>query len=149
MTPKKKLFADKYLANGFNATQAAQFAGYKGKNYKYLNDMGYKLKKDPEVKAYIRERMQLIDNTLMAQSGEILKFWTRVIRDQETEEKILYKVIIDSEGEAQEFTKRVNVRTTLRNRLKASELLATYHQLLDGKPVEKSSKVTIVRGKKK
>lgn len=149
MTPKKKLFADKYLANGFNATQAAQFAGYKSKNYKVLTNMGCKLKKDPEIKAYIRERMQLIDNTLLAQSGEVLKFWTRVIRDQETEEKVLYKVIIDSEGDAREFTKRVNVRTALRNRLKASELLATYHQMLDGKPVEKASKVTIVRGRKK
>jgi phage terminase small subunit len=149
MTPKKKLFADKYLANGFNATQAAQFAGYKSKNYKSLNDMGYRLKKDPEVKAYIRERLELIDKTLMAQSGELLKFWTRVLRDQETEEKVLYKVIIDSEGEAQEFIKRVNVRTALRNRLKSSEYLATYHRMLDGKPVEKSSKVTIVRGSKK
>lgn len=149
MTPKKKLFADKYLANGFNATQAAQFAGYKGKNYKVLTNMGCKLKKDPEVKAYIRERMESIDKTLMAQSGELLKFWTRVIRDQETEEKVLYKVLIDSEGKAREFIKRVNVRTALRNRLKSSEYLATYYQMLDGKPVEKSSKVTIVRGRKK
>jgi phage terminase small subunit len=149
MTPKKKLFADKYLANGFNATQAAEFANYKCKSYNALSKMGYKLKKDPEVKAYIRERLESIDKTLMAESGELLKFWTRVLRDQETEEKVLYKVIIDSEGEAQEFTKRVNVRTALRNRLKSSEYLATFHRLLDGKPVEKSSKVTIVRGRKK
>lgn len=150
LTPKKKLFADIYLTNGFNATQAAEMAGYKCKTYESLKVKASTLKnKDADIKEYIREKMSKFEQQFEAKQKELIKFWTRVIRDEETEEKVLYRVII-KDDEPLEFVKRVNGRTSLRNRLKASELLANFYNMFDkNKEGNTLQNITIVRGNKR
>lgn len=56
LTPKQKAFADNYIANGGNATDAARKAGYKCPEVQ-----GCQLLKNPNVSAYIAERQAEID----------------------------------------------------------------------------------------
>lgn len=56
LTPKQKVFADNYIANGGNATDAARKAGYKCPEVQ-----GCQLLKNPNVLAYIAERQAEID----------------------------------------------------------------------------------------
>ena len=56
LTPKQKAFADNYIANGGNATDAARKAGYKCPEVQ-----GCQLLKNPNVSAYIAERQVEID----------------------------------------------------------------------------------------
>lgn len=56
LTPKQKAFADNYIVNGGNATDAARKAGYKCPEVQ-----GCQLLKNPNVAAYIAERQAEID----------------------------------------------------------------------------------------
>lgn len=59
MTPKRKRFADEYLADpNLNAVQAYKRAGFKAKNDNVAAVEAHKLLKDPAVAAYIAERMR-------------------------------------------------------------------------------------------
>ncbi len=56
LTPKQKAFADNYIANGGNATDAARKAGYKQPEVQ-----GYENLRKPNIVAYIAERQAEID----------------------------------------------------------------------------------------
>lgn len=56
LTPKQKAFADNYIANGGNATDAARKAGYKQPEVQ-----GYENLRKPNIAAYIAERQAEID----------------------------------------------------------------------------------------
>ena len=56
LTPKQKAFADNYIANGGNATDAARKAGYKQPDVQ-----GYENLRKPNIAAYIAERQAEID----------------------------------------------------------------------------------------
>lgn len=58
LTPKQKAFADNYIANGGNATDAARKAGY---SEKFTGPNAGKLLKNPKIAAYIAERQAEID----------------------------------------------------------------------------------------
>lgn len=58
LTPKQKAFADNYIANGGNATDAARKAGY---SEKFTGPNAGKLLKNPKIAAYIAEREAEID----------------------------------------------------------------------------------------
>ena len=58
LTPKQKAFADNYIANGGNATDAARKAGY---SEKFTGPNAGKLLKNPKIAAYIAERQDEID----------------------------------------------------------------------------------------
>lgn len=58
LTPKQKAFADNYIANGGNATDAARKARY---SEKFTGPNAGKLLKNPKIAAYIAERQAEID----------------------------------------------------------------------------------------
>lgn len=58
LTPKQKAFADNYIVNGGNATDAARKAGY---SEKFTGPNAGKLLKNPKIAAYIAERQAEID----------------------------------------------------------------------------------------
>jgi phage terminase large subunit len=58
LTPKQKAFADNYIANGGNATDAARKAGY---SEKFTGPNAGKLLKNPKIATYIAERQAEID----------------------------------------------------------------------------------------
>ena len=62
MTDRQKLFAERYLANGFNAKEAYEvaFGAVNNKKPSYP----YRLLKDPEIKEYIQTRREEIYDSL-------------------------------------------------------------------------------------
>lgn len=66
-TPKQRLFIEAYLACGFNATEAARQAGYKGK-YNTLSQMG----RENLSKPYIREEIDRRLRSVVMNADEVL-----------------------------------------------------------------------------
>ena len=82
LTAKQRLFADEYIKSG-NATQSAIKAGY-------INEVsGRENLRKPTVKAYIDAKMAEIESHKIADAKEVLQFYTRVLREEETEEVAL------------------------------------------------------------
>jgi phage terminase small subunit len=60
LTPKQKLFCDKYIECK-NATESALFAGYSEKT---ASEMGYENLNKPQLKSYIDERLEKVSEKL-------------------------------------------------------------------------------------
>lgn len=85
LTAKQRLFADEYIKSG-NATQSAIKAGYAEKAaYRTGAD---NLRK-PQIKSYIDAKMAEIESHKIADAKEVLEFYTRVLREEETEEVVV------------------------------------------------------------
>lgn len=78
LTPKQKRFCEEYLKSG-NATEAAKKAGYKEKA---AHSMGAENLRKPAISAYIKRRTDEQEAALVANSNEILKFYTAVMRGE-------------------------------------------------------------------
>lgn len=85
LTAKQRLFADEYIKSG-NATQSAIKAGYSDNYAKHRVD---KLLLNVGVKSYIDAKMSEIESHKIADAKEVLQFYTRVLREEETEEVAL------------------------------------------------------------
>lgn len=85
LTAKQRLFADEYIKSG-NATQSAIKAGYSDR---YANTNASKLLQNTTLKAYISKKMAEIESHKIADAKEVLQFYTRVLREEETEEVAL------------------------------------------------------------
>jgi len=75
LTTKQKLFIESYLSNGFNATEAARRAGYKG-NEHTLSSVGYENLRKPEIAAVVSERINeaaMSANEVMARLSAIAR----------------------------------------------------------------------------
>lgn len=82
LTAKQRLFADEYIKSG-NASDAAIKAGY-------TNAVsGRENLQKPTVKAYIDAKMAEIESSKIATAKEVMEFYTRVLREEETEEVIV------------------------------------------------------------
>ena len=84
LTAKQRLFADEYIKSG-NATQSAIKAGYSDK---YVATNTDKLLKNTKLKAYISAKMSEIESHKIADAKEVLQYYTRVLRAEETEETL-------------------------------------------------------------
>ena len=78
LTPKQKKFCEWYIKTG-NASEAARQAGYKEKNAPFT---GAENLKKPQIKAYIAERTSQQDAALVADSDEVLRFYSAVMRGE-------------------------------------------------------------------
>lgn len=90
MNEKLKEFADLYLANDFNATEAAFSTGrYKDKGT--ARSAASRLLKNPEVQAYIAQRTEerMIETGVIASIDDILKFYTSVMNGEAVRKKIV------------------------------------------------------------
>ena len=85
LTAKQRLFADEYIKSG-NATQSAIKAGYNVKNARVI---GAQNLSKLNIKAYIDAKMAEIESHKIADAKEVLQFYTRVLREEETEEVAL------------------------------------------------------------
>lgn len=111
LTIKQKKFADEYIKTG-NATQSAINAGYSEKTARKI---GSENLTKPDIKAYIDERMKELEEEAIADQTEVLKFLTRIMRDEEKEEVLVN--VGNFEQEVQE------VKVSAKDRIKAAELL--------------------------
>ncbi len=104
-------FADEYIKTG-NVYQSAINAGY-SENYARTN--AYKLLEKDSIKSYIDERMKKLEEEAIADQAEVLKYLTRVLRDEEREE-----VLVNVGNYEQEIQ---TMKVSAKDRIKAAELL--------------------------
>ena len=114
LTDKQRRFADEYLANGFNATEAALAAGYSPKTARKI---GSENLRKPAVREYLDERMTAKEESLIAKGDEVLKYLTKVMRGEEPEQRV---TTYDGGVSVVEYYDQ-------KNQLRAAELLAKAH----------------------
>ena len=78
LTQKQKRFCEEYIKTT-NASAAAVAAGY---SKKIAGAIGAENLKKPQISAYIKKRLDEQDAALVADSNEILKFYTAVMRGE-------------------------------------------------------------------
>lgn len=76
LTPKQKKFCEYYLQTG-NATESARKAGYSEKT---AFSIGPENLKKPAIQQYIAERQAKMDEELIANADEVMKFYSDVMR---------------------------------------------------------------------
>ena len=79
LTNKQKLFIDYYLKT-LNATQSAIKAGYSEKS---AHDIGSENLRKPDIKKAINERLEEIQDELIADRNEILRLYTAQLRNSD------------------------------------------------------------------
>ena len=110
---KQEKFCIEYAKSG-NATDAYKKAGYTGKNGNSIRARASVLLTNENIKARLQEIHDEQMNESIASIQEIKEFWTKVMRNEETEE-----VIVTNEAGPFRMTKD----GSLRDRIKAAELL--------------------------
>lgn len=78
MTPKQKKFCEYYLQSG-NAADAARKAGYSEKT---ARSIGNENLTKPDIAQYIAERTDGQDKKLIADTDEVLRFYSSVMRGE-------------------------------------------------------------------
>lgn len=108
LTQKQKRFCEEYIKTA-NASASAVAAGYSKKT---AGAIGAENLKKPQIAAYIKKRIDEQDATLVADSNEILKFYTAVMRGD----------VKDQFGLDSSLTDRLKAADSLAKRLAAAEL---------------------------
>ena len=122
---KQKKFADEYLVCS-NATESAIKAGYSEKT---AYSIGQRLLKKVEVKSYIDERLKILESEKIAQADEVMKYLTKVLRGEETEEII----VVEGQGDGISKARKIKKEISPKDRLKAAELLGKRYGLFTDK----------------
>lgn len=125
LTIKQKKFADEYIRSG-NATQSAINAGYSKKT---ARSTGNENLTKPDIKSYIDQRMQELEDQSIAKQEEVLKYLTSVMRGEHKEETLV------GAGMGEQVIDDIEV--SAKDRIKAAELLGKrYSMWTDKKEVK-------------
>lgn len=144
LTPKQERFCYEYLANGFNATQAALTAGYSRKT---AYSMGSENLKKPEIKARIQEMKDNLAETAgisalmivkehmkiaMASQGQLRDGWMKLKDFEELDEsvksciqEVTTKTVKKQVKKGQPAETETYVRIKLYDKQKSMEALST------------------------
>ncbi len=125
LTAKQQRFCDEYLID-LNATQAAIRAGYSKKTARVI---GSENLIKPAVKSYIEKRMEEKEAELVADSKEVMRYLTSVLRGQSQSEI----VVVESTGDFMSQARTMMKAPDENQRLKAAELLGKAHMLFTDK----------------
>ena len=117
LNDKQKAFADYYIES-LNAYESAKRAGY---SEAYAKSQSYKLLENVGIKNYIDERMESKDNYRIASQDEILQILTDIARGITEEEVVQFSQL----GEELRTTRK----PTIKDRMKASELLGKRYRM--------------------
>ena len=117
LNEKQKAFADYYIES-LNAYESAIKAGY---SESYAKSQSYKLLENVGIKNYIDERMASKDDYRIASQDEILQILTDIARGITEEEVVQFSQL----GEELRTTRK----PTIKDRMKASELLGKRYRL--------------------
>lgn len=121
MTQKQMLFCEEYLKD-MNATQAAIRAGYSKKTAKVT---GCENLTKPDIKEYIRVKLDEMHSARIADAQEVMEFLTSVVRGEKKDE------VLQLVGDGFQETAHIDVPT--RDRIKAAELLGKRYALFTDK----------------
>lgn len=106
LTTKQRLFIESYLSNGFNATEAARAAGYKGTE-NTLSSVGYENLRKPEIATAVSARI----NEAAMGANEVLARLSAIARGDVTE-------VLDDDGRFDFEKARKAKKTGLLKKLK-------------------------------
>lgn len=137
MNERQQRFADEYIKTG-NARQSALTAGYaKQSAFKYSSG----LLKNPDVQAYIQERMAEIKTNAIADQQEILEGLTRIARREEPDYTVV-TVEYSENGTTEKTPQTVETPTQVKDSVRAYELLGKRHVMWTDK-VQSDERKTI------
>jgi len=125
MTKKQQRFCDEYLVD-CNATQAAIRAGYSEKT---AYSIGVENLKKPELKNYIEQQMQNMQDKTVASAEEVIQYLTSVLRGQSSAEI----VVVEGTGDGCSEARTVQKAPDEKERLKAAELLGKRYGIFTDK----------------
>lgn len=128
MTAKQRLFAEEYVRDR-DPIRAYKTAYPRIRTDDAAHACASRLLHDAkfgEVQAYIAELLQRASDDAVADAHEVLAYLTSVVRGQSEAEV----VITEGLGEGITKARRMAKNPDEREKLKAAELLAKYHQLL-------------------
>lgn len=104
---KQIRFADEYIRNGGNGTQAAITAGYSPKT---AAQQASRLLKDANLSEYIAQRQAEIDSVNIASLKEIQEFRTRVLRGEEKDQFGLDASLADRHKAAADLERALQIK---------------------------------------
>ena len=136
MTNKQKRFADEYLID-CNATQAAIRAGYSKKTARQIGDS---LLSKLDIRGYIDNRLEKMQNKNIADATEVMEYLTSVLRGESTSEVVVVEGCGDGYSEARNIDKAPDEK----EKLKAAELLGKRYGIFTDKIGVSVEPVTIV-----
>ncbi len=140
LTDKQRVFANEYLV-GLNATRAYKKAYSSCKKDETARVNGSKLLTNTNVKEYIDEQLKKTEDESIADAAEVMKYLTKVMRNELTEEV----VVVEGEGEGCSSARVVKKDMSAKDRNKAAELLGKRYRLFTEKvEIEGSVPVQIV-----
>lgn len=125
LNKRQERFVDEYLID-LNATQAAVRAGY---TVQSSAKAATRMLGRPEVRAAIDEALEKLHTVRVATAREVEEYLTRVMRG-ESESEI---VVVEGTGEGCSEARRITKAPDEKERLRAAELMAKRHGLLESK----------------
>ena len=139
MKEQYKIFCDTYIKT-FNASESYLTAFPNVKTSTAMVN-GCKLLKKEEIQDYLKERYKEASNERIADVQEVLETLTRVMRQEETEQTVVTKMV----GNGMSEVEIVDKKPSLREVLKAAELLGKrYAMFTDKVDLENNVAVTII-----
>lgn len=139
MTDRQRKFADEYLID-CNATRAYKAAYPNIKNEGSARTLASRLLTKVDIKTYIDEQLDKINNKKVADASEVMEYLTSVMRGEHTEEV----VVVEGYGDGCSSAKRVDKEVGAKDRLKAAELLGKRYGIFTDKVNLEIEPVTIV-----
>ena len=125
LNERQKAFAYYYIQTG-NATEAAIKAGYSEKT---AYSIGNENLKKPVIQNYIDKRLKQLEDERIAKADEVLKYLTKGMRQELTEEVVVTEGIGDGCSEVRVVTKKIS----LKDSNKCAELLGKRYRLFTEK----------------
>ncbi len=125
MTDRQKRFCDEYMID-CNATRAYKAAYPHIRNDGSACTLGGRLLGKVEIQRYLDEMRERLHSAKVAEAREVLEYLTSVMRGEATAEI----VVTEGQGMGVSRARTMLKHPDARERLKAAELLAKYHQLL-------------------
>lgn len=120
LTTKQKQVADEFIITGNQTESYLKF--YKNvKNRETARAAASRLFATPDMKEYIDKRMAELDEELIADQREVLRYLTSVLRGEQTEQ------ILRSSGDFRQVIDDIEV--SAKDRIKAAELLGKRYGL--------------------
>lgn len=128
LTDKQIIFANEYLID-LNATRAYKKAYPNVKKDSVAASAAVRMLRNVKVKNYIDEQLKKIEDESIANATEVMKYLTKVMRNELTEEV----VVVEGEGEGCSSARIVKKDISAKDRNKAAELLGKRYRLFTEK----------------
>lgn len=150
LTRQQKAFADEYVKT--LKVKDSYLKAYKScKSVDSAYSAGSRLLKNKEVKAYIEERLKILDEEMIADQREVLRRLSRQARREEKDHEIVLveKPFYNDEGKCigiGKVAQVVELPTQNKDAIKALELLGRYHDLFNAARLEVDLEPIIISG---